>query len=237
MSFDATRAAWAARRAGALCGGSTLLVALTMADQTFNDSGEAVAGTRGLAALCGVGQSTVVAALRELQQAGVVERTERGIGSRPSRWRWTLEAPSTGSAQVVDNSTQRAGSGALTNGPRSAKADLRANTGALVNGLRSNYQDQVYPRVNSNSDAVIVAELLDESGAPPRPAPDEVAATVAAIRETLNGRRGVASASAAPPSSEPPPAPTDLDAVGPHAEEPWGGHLGGYVEPDDGWTP
>jgi hypothetical protein len=46
----------------------------------------------------------------------------------------------------------------------------------------------------------------------------------------------VVSAAAAPPSSEPPPAP-DLDAVGPHADEPWGGHLGGYVDPDDGWTP
>jgi hypothetical protein len=236
VSFDATRAAWAARRAGALCGGTRLLVALAMADQTFGDTGELVAGTRGLAALCGVSQDIVVETQRELQAAGVIERAERGLGSRPSRWRWTLAAPSTGSAQAVDNFGQRSTSRAVAQEEKSANGLQRSTSRAVALDEKSEYQDQVYPRVNSNSDAVIVAELLDESGAPPRPAPDEVAATVAAIRETLNGRRGVASA-AAPPSSEPPPAPTDLDAVGPHVDEPWGGHLGGYVEPDDGWTP
>ena len=210
MSFDATRATWAARRAGALCGGPRLLVALALADQTFGDTGEAVAGTRGLATLCGVSQPTVTATLRDLQAAGVIECTQRGIGSRPSRWRWTLSAPSTVAAQPGDNSTQRATSEALPPNQESANHDLRATSEALARNVESNYQDQVYPRVNSNSDAVIVERLLDESGVPPRPDPDAIAASVAAARESLNGRRGVVSAAAAPPSSAPPPAPTVL---------------------------
>jgi hypothetical protein len=174
MSFDATRAAWAARRAGGLEGGPRLAVALAMADLTYADTGELVAGTRGLADLCGVSQTTVVAAQRELEAAGIVERTERGIGTRPSRWRWVLAPPPTGATHPVDNDDQRATSGALANHDRSAKPPQRASTGALARQHRSNYQDQVYPRVSADPDAPV------DTG--------EIPARVAALRDALGGR-------------------------------------------------
>ena len=40
MSFDATRAVWAARDSGALVGGPRLLVALAMADKAHNGHGQ-----------------------------------------------------------------------------------------------------------------------------------------------------------------------------------------------------
>ena len=172
MSFDATRAAWAARRAGALEGAAlALLVAPAMADMTFSDTGEALAGARGIAAVCGVSHTTVIAAQRELQAAGVVERIEVGLGSRPSRWRWTLSAPSTGSAQVVDNPRQRATSVTPATHTSNAKPQQWCTSVTPVVQESNEYQDQVYPRVNLNPDAVIVERLLDESGVPPATGP------------------------------------------------------------------
>lgn len=60
MSFDATRAAWSARRAGGLDGGPRLLVALAMAEMTYKGTGELQTGARSLAALCGVSHHTVI---------------------------------------------------------------------------------------------------------------------------------------------------------------------------------
>ena len=70
VSLDATRAAWAARRAGELPGGPRFLVVLALADLTYADTGEAVASTRGLATMCGVSQPTVTAALQHAAGGG-----------------------------------------------------------------------------------------------------------------------------------------------------------------------
>ena len=86
MSFDATRAAWTARALGAIEGGPPLYVALALADRAQARTGELQAGTRGLAALLGMSRTTVTHALRERSKdAGVVEATERGHGTRPTQ--------------------------------------------------------------------------------------------------------------------------------------------------------
>ena len=93
MSFDATRAVWAARDAGALEGGASLLVALALADRADRRTGELLAGTRGLAARLALSHTTVTAALRDLQKAGALEVVVKGRGKRPTLWKWTLEPP------------------------------------------------------------------------------------------------------------------------------------------------
>jgi DNA-binding transcriptional MocR family regulator len=189
VSFDATRAAWAARRAGGLDGGPRLLVALAMAEMTYKPTGELQAGTRGLAALCGVSHSTVTETLRDLQSAGVIECTERGLGSRPTRWRWRLEPPCTPSAPPGDNGTPRAASVTPASDESNANGDLRTASVTLACGLGNNYQDQAYTRVPSH-----LREATDPAAIPER---------VAALREHLGGPRGAGRSSshfgAAPP--------------------------------------
>jgi DNA-binding transcriptional MocR family regulator len=89
MSLAASRAVWHARRAGVLCGRERLLVALAIADQAQQPTGELRTTSRALARLCGVNTDTVTAALRELTAAGMVERVERGNGGKPSRFIFT----------------------------------------------------------------------------------------------------------------------------------------------------
>ena len=223
MSFDATRAAWAARRAGGLDGGPALLVALAMADQTYQDTGEAVTGTRGLAALCGMSHTTVTAALRDLQSAGVIECAERGQGSRASRWRWVLaqrysNGTQTGSAQGVDKSPQRASTVTLADGESNAKPDLRATSVTLACQMSNNYQDQVYPRVNDDDLAEHLREGVD---------PEKVPERVAALRDALGGHRG----GRRPPSHNgvAPPVPDALLQRPDIGAE--------YGDPEDGWQP
>lgn len=191
MSFDATRAAWAARRVGGIEGGPHLLVALAMAEMTYTPTGELQAGTRGLAALCGVSQGAVTATLRELEAAGVIERTERGLGSRPSRWRWLLAPPPTASAPLVDNGGQRVTTEAPAREDESANGSQRVTTKALARHHESNYQDQAYTRVDG-------AGCENEHELPPALRggvdPAEVSAHVAELREALGGRRGGLSA-------------------------------------------
>ena len=160
-----------------------------MADRTNMATGELSAGTRGLAAQCGVSQPTVVAAQRELQAAGVVERVELGRGSRPSRWRWKLDppAPRTGIAQPVDNEGPRATSKALAANDESANGKWRTTSKALALNVESEYQDHAYTRVNSNSNG---DELVTPANVPAR---------VGTLREALRGggRRGALSDGAA----------------------------------------
>ena len=135
-----------------------------------------MAGTRALAELCGIGQTTVVEALRELQFSGVVERTERGIGTRPSHWRWTLTA----CAPLVDNPTQRTLSGAQAQAVRSAKPSQRTLPGALANALGSNYQDQEFTQGVSRS-----AELGPRDVVPPSMVGEHMAAVRSQHRASL----------------------------------------------------
>ena len=185
MSFDATRAVWAARRSGDLEGGPRLLVALAMADLTYQDTGEAVAGTRGLATVCGMSHSTVTAALRELEGGGVIERVQRGGGSRCSRWRWVLAPPPQryphGALEAVDNSDQRAKSVTLTVPESNAKPSQRAASVTPALLLRNDYQDQVYPRVSEADPPAHLRDGVD---------PDDVRERVTALREALGGHRG-----------------------------------------------
>lgn len=169
MSFDATRSAWAARDAGAIEGGPRLLVALALADMTYQATGEAVAGTRGLSARCGVGLSTTTAALRELEVGGVIERTERGQGSRPSRWRWVLAPPPppppTGSAQGVDNLGPRTATGTPARAAENANGSRRTATGTPAFPYGNNYQDQEISRVCDPAEVPErVAELRERMG-------------------------------------------------------------------------
>ena len=226
MSFDATRAAWSARRAGGLDGGPALLVALALADLTYQDTGEAVTGTRGLAAVCGIGKSTVTDALRELEGAGVIERAERGQGSRPSRWRWRLAAPCTPSAPPGDNPGPRTPAGTLETGPRYANGKSRTPAGTLAYPTGNNYQDQVYPRVNPNFENDLPAHLRDTTE------PTEISHRVAALRDALSGPRG---GRRSPPLSHfggdaaPPCDPTELLQRPDIGAE--------YGDPEDGWQP
>lgn len=201
MSFDATRAAWAARRHGELVGGSRLLVALAMAELTYNGTGELVAGTRGLAALCGVSPVTVIATQRDLEAAGVIERIERGIGTRPSRWRWVLEASPTGSTQAVDNVEQRDTSGALDEQDSNAKGSQRYTSCALAIQERSNYQDQVFTRVRERDERDLPPALRGATE------PELVAANVTSLRDALTGgradRTNEVDPTGRPPLSEP----------------------------------
>ena len=197
MSFDATRAAWAARDAGAIEGGPRLLVALAMADRAHNGTGELTAGTRGLAALCGVSNPTVTATLRGLMSAGIVERTERGIGTRPSRWRWVLAPPPTGLAQAVDNGTQRATSTTQANTLRAKSNRQRAKSDALACKSTTQNQDQ---GVNQGESAGCEHEHELPPALRGGVDPSEVPERVAALREALGGRHALAQASQPPPS-------------------------------------
>ena len=233
MSFDATRAAWAARRAGGLDGGPRLLVALAMAEMTYKPTGELQAGTRGLAALCGVSQPTVVATQRVLEAAGVIERAERGTGSRPSRWRWKLEPPPV-SAPPGDNPDQRATSKAPATNGESAKPIWRATSKAVALNLESEYQDQVYTRVTRANGADLPAHLRD--GVDPEVVPERVAA----LRDALSGPRGGGRS----PSHTGAAPLRDLDAVEEAAASlAWSGLLqrpdigAEYGDPEDGWQP
>jgi DNA-binding transcriptional MocR family regulator len=93
MSLAASRAVWQARRAGVLCGRERLLVALAIADQAQQPSGEVQTTSRALARLCGVSKDTVTAALHDLTLAGMVERKERGNGGKPSRFIFSASVP------------------------------------------------------------------------------------------------------------------------------------------------
>ena len=191
MSFDATRAAWAARRVGGIEGGPRLLVALAMAEMTYTPTGELQAGTRGLAALCGVSHSTVTATQRELEAAGVIECAERGLGTRPTRWRWVLAPPPTASAPLVDNGDQRATSVTLDDHAGNAKGAQRATSVTLARHLGNNYQE---PGIYQGDRA----GCENEHELPPALRggvdPAEVPAHVAELREALGGRRGGLSA-------------------------------------------
>lgn len=184
MSFDATRATWAARRSGALCAGSTLLVALAMADATYGETGELVAGSRGIGALCGMSHATVIGAQRELEAAGVIERVELGRGSRPSRWRWKLAPPpNTGTPRPVDNNGQRLARQPQTVGEPTTNGKQWYSNQPPVVGQSNEYQDHAYTRVSGD-------ELV---------APSAVPAHVATLRDALGGggRRGALSDGAA----------------------------------------
>ena len=146
-----------------------------MAEMTYQATGELQAGTRALAALCGVSQPTVTATLRALQMSGVIECAERGIGTRPTRWRWTLAPPSPASAEPGDNPVQRATSKALADSEKSAKPVQRANSKALARKMGTQLPGSgIYQGTD--------ADDVD---------PAAVAANVAALREHLPGHRGV----------------------------------------------
>ena len=179
MSFDATRAVWAARDSGALCGGSTLFVALALADRADKATGTISASTRGLVARCHLSAPTVTRALRDLQEAGVVEVTARGIGTRPTRWRWLLTPPSTGITHGVDDVGQRAISETLTNGQREKNVSLRVNPSALACKSTTQNQDQYL-----NQGAPTCNPRLPEAADPA-----EISARVATLRDALNGGR------------------------------------------------
>ena len=176
MSFDATRAAWSARRAGGLDGGPRLLVALAMAEMTYKGTGELQTGARSLAALCGVSHHTVIDTQRALEAAGVIERTERGLGSRPSRWRWRLEPPPPGSAPTGDNSSPRGTSATPAAQERNANGKQWCSTVTPVVQESNNYQDQAYTRVPEHLRETTAAEAVPER--------------VAALRDALKGPRG-----------------------------------------------
>lgn len=188
MSFDATRAVWAARDSGALVGGPRLLVALAMADRAAKDSGNLVAGTRGLAARCGVSQPTVLDTQRQLEAAGVIERTERGIGTRPSRWRWLLAPPSTtGLPQGVDNNGQRSTSKAQGQGLALKNLGLARNHESGSAQPRKRNQDQGVNQGGGGCEQqppeAMPAHLRDATE------PDAVPLHVAALREAMGPRR------------------------------------------------
>lgn len=249
MSFDATRSAWSARAAGAIESGPALYVALAMADRAHSRTGELQAGTRGLAELLGLSPTTVTAALRDLQAGGIVEATERGIGTRPTRWRWMAtpqrypNGTQTGFAEGGDNTAQRATSVTQGEGLALPKNRQRARRGALACQESNETRTRVYkPGENGwgQPDALV--------------APDDVPAQVALLRQNLDGRRGAAcgappsvDVSSAPPTDEAPPVAPDgwVIATTPEAvaaiERLKAGQRRGIIDPvdpdDDGWAP
>jgi hypothetical protein len=100
VSFKATAAVWAARDAQLLEAGAPLFVCLALADRANNRTGIAKTGVRGIAERTGLGQATIVRALRSAAGAGVIELVEPGRGNRPARYRIAL---STRRANVGDN--------------------------------------------------------------------------------------------------------------------------------------
>jgi DNA-binding transcriptional MocR family regulator len=186
MSFDATRATWAARDAGAIEGGPPLYVALALADRAQKDSGELQAGTRALAARLGMSRSTVTHALRELEAAGVVEATQRGCGTRATRWRWLLAAPHTASTHHVDNGTQRYPNGTQAeelavpkNGQRTGREPLEDRES---NETRTRYLNQGKNQTAARVETDLPEHLRDGTD------PAEVPERVAELREALGGR-------------------------------------------------
>ena len=180
MSFDATRSAWAARDAGAIEGGPTLLVALAMADRADRATGGLVAGTRGLAALVGVSHTTVTAALRDLEAAGAVEVTEPGRGRRATRWRWLLGGPpSTGSAHRGDNGALRYSHGTQASAVALPETPLRAN----LDRLACQESNETRTR-NLNQGAAPCGQPDDEAPVDPAEVPERVAE----LRERMGGR-------------------------------------------------
>ena len=180
MSFDATRSVWAARASGFLDGGPRLLVALAMADRARQGTGEFQAGTRGLSAVCGVSQGTVTAAQRDLLKAGAVECTERGLGTRPSRWRWKLmpPPPATALPHVGDNSGQRVMSGAQGRGLARQNAALARHIESGSASPRKRNQDQGVNQCENGR-----AHDLTE--------PAEIPEHVATLRDAMGGRPAV----------------------------------------------
>lgn len=188
VSFDATRAAWAARDAGAIPGGSVLVVALAMADRADRATGELVAGSRGLAARLGVSQGTAWRATHALVLAGVIEPAEPARGTRPTRWRWLLAPPPlTGSPTVVDNSGQRRATDTQANGQRREIEAQRRATDTLVT------------RGGSETSTTRITNAACSCGLPPNHRgpcsqsltdPADVSARVATVREALDVTRG-----------------------------------------------
>ena len=187
MSFDATRAAWTARALGAIEGGPPLYVALALADRAQARTGELQAGTRGLAALLGMSRTTVTHALRELEDAGVVEATERGHGTRPTRWRWLLAPAPTGSTHHVDNPSQRPTSVPLMpslavpkNGQRPTSVPLEDQES---NETRTRYLNQGNGACGQVDEDALAEHL--RGGVEPAEIPEHVAT----LRDALEGRR------------------------------------------------
>lgn len=196
MSFEATRAAWAARDSGALPGGAVLVVALAMADRADRATGELVAGSRGLAARLGVSQATALRATRALVLAGVIEPAERASGTRPTRWRWLLAPPQTTTlSPVVDNREQRRATSAQaeplrreTEGQRRASDALVTRGGSETRTTRITNRDT---RVISDGSECVCGLPRRHPGpcAQAVTPPEEVSARVTTMREALGATR------------------------------------------------
>ena len=226
MSFDATRAVWAARDAGAIEGASTLLVALAMADRADKGTGELVAGVRGLSARLGLGRSTANDAVHALTAAGVVEPVALGRGTRPTRWRFLLAAPplTTPLSPHVDNDTLRPDAVTLASVRRPEFDTLRPASVPLASGGRN---ETSTTRI-TNGDTRVTSRPVCGCGlgrnhrgpcAQTMTSPAEVPGRVATVREALGATRGGGSGLAQNGTGPPPPYPPDDDGrpFGPEA--------------------
>jgi hypothetical protein len=191
----ASRSVWAARYAGDLPGGSTLFVALAMAERVNGGDGFE-AGTRGLAKLLGLSQTTIVRAQHELESAGIVEGARRA-GSAPTRWHWKLRDPGasespgkrTASAQAGDNPPGRVASGARPDPfvnhstPDSESFEAFSESPAEPNHRTYVNQESERGRPCGQPDERALPEHLRDGAEP-----DEIPERVAALREALVAR-------------------------------------------------
>jgi hypothetical protein len=89
---------------------------MALAERANYRTQELQASTRNLASLCGVDAHTVTRAITDMTMAGLIERTKRGDGLRPSRYRFTVPTVGNGTTayigdELVDN-TATVGNGA-----------------------------------------------------------------------------------------------------------------------------
>jgi hypothetical protein len=104
--------------------GSTLLVALALADRANKSTGELRVGLRGISKRTGLHYSTVHAAVGELIGAGMLDVLELGVGARPTHYRLVIvgaiaDAP-------VDNQHRRSSGRSLLETQRAFISALRA---------------------------------------------------------------------------------------------------------------
>lgn len=157
MSFDAMRQVWAMRDAGELPGGTTLLVLVALADAARRPSDEATASLRFLGDRVGRSHQSVVGALRDGVDAGLIELARPGRGTRPAVYRFTgLVVPEPTTTGYPQNGP--AVGGPTTNGRASGRLVVRGRT-AVVRGRTASAREtdqlpgQVYPETTSRARA------------------------------------------------------------------------------------